>query len=1048
MIKKLCSVVLVLAMLTTSLPMTFAATEVKAETATAAYGTPEVDGKIDDVWNTTNHNVIDIVMLTEKDELYRGWFKALWDENNLYVLAKIYGESFDDSNPNPWENDSFEVFVDEDGKKTTKYYEDDYQVRSDFRGFKSGQNYDLENMTASATLNDDHYIVEMAIPPKTVTLKDGTSLGFDIQVNAAPTALSPRKLYGWNEAGRNGAPSSNTSTFGTLKLVKSVDVSAFDEPEIVSPFASMVYSVSETSASAVAINEAVTASYDGTSYSGLKFAYSDENLCMEINDLAKLIGGTVTNGNTLKKDKVTLTYIEGDRIAKYTHADYPNRADYMTTYYYNTSNMASAKTENKLAEIEEQLIPGETAHKPLAENYVNDGTDGENDGYILEVTPFKLSGNLYVPVSSLVPTLNYYIEYDRFASPKTLTISRGTDSSAYPEEGEYKTFYVKDYNAKGDGVTDDRNAVLKAFYAALNHDGPAKLEFEPNKTYRVSAVNTRNAFFDLSSRKDFILEGNGSTILFTQSLNTSFLLNSCTNVQLRNLTTLYEEHTTTQGIIDEINLDEGWFIMTIPEGYWIPPETAFRKAIGGTYGLSIAFDPAEKHMKFLPVDWFDTSEIEHLDGRQVKVTVSASHKKNLTYLNVGDGFVPGQHSSTLSYGITDTTKSDMNAAINLRSCNDILIDGVTITGSMMLGVSVGLCSGTIRFKNYKMRTKDGAANASNSDGIHYWRNRATLLVEDSEFWNNMDDHINTKGERSILTGNVTQAMLDNNQVKTTHDQIAKVGDEILISKRTQNDDEIVLRAFVKAIEGGFNQRVLTLDREIPQEVQDLILGNVANATAVLFDQNSCGAGTCIRGTKFINSRRHSLISRAENTIFMNNYFQNSGGSMVEGANEAASSEGPFPNAFTMRNNRAYGDGMSEGSHTLGVVVFRNYGQSTSIEPQMDGVLIQGNILQVDIAKQTMLFNSVKDLYLINNTIKWASKWDSKHTDLEADYAKYNPILITNCGIAKIDGLHFDYPVEVESIITLGGCGVDEADITNITTRAGNNSTPYIIKGGD
>ena len=58
-------------------------TEVKV--AEAAYGTPVIDGEIDNIWNSTNYNVLDNI-LGGDNTFYKGWFKVLWDDKNIYIF--------------------------------------------------------------------------------------------------------------------------------------------------------------------------------------------------------------------------------------------------------------------------------------------------------------------------------------------------------------------------------------------------------------------------------------------------------------------------------------------------------------------------------------------------------------------------------------------------------------------------------------------------------------------------------------------------------------------------------------------------------------------------------------------------------------------------------------------------------------------------------------------------------------------------------------------------------------------------------------------------
>lgn len=58
--------------------------------------------------------------------------KALWDDQNLYVLIQVSDAQLDKSNKNAWEQDSVEIFLDENNGKTTFYQADDGQFRINF----------------------------------------------------------------------------------------------------------------------------------------------------------------------------------------------------------------------------------------------------------------------------------------------------------------------------------------------------------------------------------------------------------------------------------------------------------------------------------------------------------------------------------------------------------------------------------------------------------------------------------------------------------------------------------------------------------------------------------------------------------------------------------------------------------------------------------------------------------------------------------------------------------------------------------------------------
>lgn len=165
---------------------------------------------------------------------------------------------------------------------------------------------------------------------------------------------------------------------------------------------------------------------------------------------------------------------------------------------------------------------------------------------------------------------------------------------------------------------------------------------------------------------------------------------------------------------------------------------------------------------------------------------------------------------------------------------------------------------------------------------------------------------------------------------------------------------------------------------------------------------------------------------------MNNYIQNNGGSTCDAADEIGTSEGPFPDSFTIRNNRTYGDGITESSTVPGVIAVRAFRYPTAYdidasEREINGALIQGNIIQVNTGRCSIFVNSVKDLYMSNNRILWNDSWTG--TEYDYGYTNYKPVYISNCEIKEFTNLTYDGPT-VSNIVTTKNCDgtVDESEI--------------------
>lgn len=294
-----------------SLPAFNAGAAEVRKSAEAAYGTPVIDGKIDEVWNTTNANIVENCTLGFKE--YKGWVKALWDEDYVYFLSKVYSVQYDKSSSNLYEHDSVDIYIDENMMRTVGYQDDDYQVRSDFEGEVSGNNYpDFTKVKAATSLFDDGFYVEMAIPLTTITPKEGLTFGFEVLMNAAESLGVKMRTYNWNTT--KNWKYNNTSLFGTMTLKKSVNVVDFKEPEWVAPKVTVGYSEPDT-ADVYEMVDGVTTKFDSTAFN-YPILHINEYPAMAIENLAAVIGGTC-EGNTLKKDNVVITFTVGSRLAEY-----------------------------------------------------------------------------------------------------------------------------------------------------------------------------------------------------------------------------------------------------------------------------------------------------------------------------------------------------------------------------------------------------------------------------------------------------------------------------------------------------------------------------------------------------------------------------------------------------------------------------------------------------------------------------------------------------------------------------------------------------------
>lgn len=152
---------------------------------------PVIDQNIESVWAAAPSKSIDNVVLGSRPADYSGKWRALYDNNYLYLLVEVSDATrINDSGGNWWEDDVVEVFIDGNNNKGTSY-----DGANDFQfGFRwndntvhtggnsvantSGINF---NMYATAT----GYTAEIAIPWTTIgaTPVIGKAIGIDVQID-------------------------------------------------------------------------------------------------------------------------------------------------------------------------------------------------------------------------------------------------------------------------------------------------------------------------------------------------------------------------------------------------------------------------------------------------------------------------------------------------------------------------------------------------------------------------------------------------------------------------------------------------------------------------------------------------------------------------------------------------------------------------------------------------------------------------------------------------------------------------------------------------
>lgn len=177
------------------------------------YGTISVDADADAAWG----NAVNIPLTINKGSEASANAKVLWDDDNLYVYATVKDAVLDKTGAQTHEQDSLEVFIDEDNGKTASYGEDDKQYRINYTNEQSfnGKKCLAENVKSATKTIDGGYVVEAAFKWTDIKPANGTKIGLELQINDAKGGKRIGTLSWYDETGMGW---SGSNVYGTVEL--------------------------------------------------------------------------------------------------------------------------------------------------------------------------------------------------------------------------------------------------------------------------------------------------------------------------------------------------------------------------------------------------------------------------------------------------------------------------------------------------------------------------------------------------------------------------------------------------------------------------------------------------------------------------------------------------------------------------------------------------------------------------------------------------------------------------------------------------------------
>ena len=572
---------------------------------------------------------------------------------------------------------------------------------------------------------------------------------------------------------------------------------------------------------------------------------------------------------------------------------------------------------------------------------------------------------LYVPVSSLENTLQYNVEYDRYGTIMDIMPFRAPITAT-------KVVNVADYGAVGDGITDDRQAIIEAFYEATTSGEPAELKFEAGKTYRMSETMDQKYPFYMAGIQDFVFNGNGSTIIFDAPMTCIFYIGTCARISVKNITFDSKIPATTQGTITAVDSENKAFTVSADEGYPDLPSRSWLDATGGEYGFGHIIEAGKNYSKAIETNNVKIQYFVKNDNGSYKVYSSNETADIIDEISVNDRIVFIR--DVTDYDLTNSSKTGYgNSNITVHNSGDIEFNNLTLKATSHIAAAGTNNWGRIKFDSFDIVSDSDEIYAASRDIIHFYDQRAGLIIENCSFDGALDDFINTKGTVLDFVDKI-----DNKKYLMNGGLGSRIGDEVIIYD--QSGRNVLARRYITEIEWSNTESVnsevatITLNKEVDGIITAKEVSNGGIPTK-MYNSDTSLSGTVIRNNNFSNGRRHAYITRSANVLFANNNVSNMGGSMVHGANEYGThNEGPFPSAITISNNT-----YTSANGGLGEILpisIMSTGASYGNTAPVDGVLIEGNNLTTPKSRMISVQDAT-DVYMYNNTLNFTGTVSDK-----------------------------------------------------------------------
>lgn len=530
---------------------------------------------------------------------------------------------------------------------------------------------------------------------------------------------------------------------------------------------------------------------------------------------------------------------------------------------------------------------------------------------------------------------------------------------------------VRNYGAIPNDNTDDYSAIQNAINDAKLMSGAVKVIFEKGK-YLVSPPNS-SAAINVSGINNLVIEGNDAEIIVKrQRAGFSYVSNS-ENVIIRNFSIDYDPLPFSEGVIQSVAVESGYFTVKIDPGYPLLTDAIYKDFT--SYGA--AKDPNYPgKLKDNTPNFLSVSNVIEIGDRLYMIFLTRPQeattlKANDRYTHV---FRPGEVASTG----------------RVRNSTNVTFQNLKIYASPSL-VFGSFLSSNLSILKCSMIVKSGRYTVANADGLHVSANRFGPWVEDSEFTGLTDDAVNI-----YTTPAFAKTKVSANQLEMT--SVAGININDVLSFWKPSTGKILAELKVTNIVGNivtFDQNVPALNLPPVGEVYDRQLW--AQKYDHAFNISNIGSYFVFRNNYFHDSRRFGIYIKSSFGLIENNRILRMSNSGIRVNNEPSWPEGFYSESLVIKNN--------------------------TIENCMtESILSATDNAQINVAFHGGTSKNQKNIFIHNNTIKTLKTPAIR-------FANAHDVFITNNDVSGTYSGNLLQLSNTCNVITSANSGISDSRIT-------------------